>query len=186
MGRIVAWDIDSAVIATNNGDGTWGTNYPVKGVISVQMELEMKSGEQPGDGILYAILSKVYAGNGTFQFVNQENFSVIASIIGSTVESSGGDFTNLFGRNYAPYFSLCGRTYLDDAVGDYQIWIPKLKVTEGFSIGIADNEFVLPEFTARAVVDEYVTRNSVPQIAVLRANAVARAAQIPMLGVALS
>lgn len=186
MSRVVAWDIDSAVIAVNNGNGTWGTNYPIKGVVKVEMEVEMKSGEQDGDGYLYAVVSKPRAGSTTFQFVNQEDLRVISILIGSTVESSGGDFTLPIGRgNYAPYFSICGKTLLDDAIGDYQIWLPKLKVMENIAVGLADGEFVLPEFSARAIADEYVTRSSKPQIAFLRTNATNRAAQIPMLGVAL-
>lgn len=187
MTEIITWDIDSAIIAPWVSDGVWGDNVAVKGVVSIQMEVEMKSGEQPGDGILYAVAAKAYAGTATFQFVNQEDYRIVEILTGGTVESSGGDVTFLMQRKPAPYFSIAGRAYLNNNVAsDEQIWIPKCIITGNFNYGFADNEWKVPEFTARAVFEYGLTRASIPSLYVTRVNETARTLQIPLLGVGLS
>jgi hypothetical protein len=187
MARTVAWDIEDAKMAINNLNGTWGTNYDIPGVVSVQMEVEVKSGEQPGDGILYAVRSKVYAGTATVQFADLNSFQQFEVMMNQNRESSGDDmvFHQGQGDNFG-YFSICGQTFIE-GTGDFQIWVPRLIITENYSIGIADGEFVVPEISCRAIVEQYVTRNSgKPRLYFLRRNGTARDTQIPMLGVALT
>lgn len=185
--EIITWDIDSAIVAAWTSDGVWGENIQAKGVVSIQMEVEMKSGEQPGDGILYAVASKSYAGTVTFQFVNQEDYRIVQILTGGEVESSGGDITFLQNRRSAPYFSVAGRAYqVNNTAADDQIWIPKCIITGSYNFGFADGEWVVPEFSARAVFDYGLLRSGIPNLYVKRANATARNLQIPLLGVPLS
>jgi hypothetical protein len=168
--RTVAWDINNAVIAANNGDGTFGSAIDVKGVVSVAVTINIKSGEQMGDGGVYSVLSKATKGTVKFQFADQQSFAVLQVIRNKTKGIYGSNPTVQhmgIGTEQFPYFALAGQTYQDDGTETFNVFMPNIKVTSDFDFAIAENSFVLPEFTCTAVPDSNWTRAGFPQIAIL-------------------
>jgi len=158
--RTVAWDIEDAIIAPVDVDDTPGTAVPIEGIVSIQAEVRVKSGEQPGDGQIYSVMAKAIAATLTVQFADLQDFSVIATMTGQPAESSGSPLVHtnpVTGKQY-PFFLIAGKTFLDDATGTFHVWVLKAKITGNFSIGIADNAFVVPQFQATAVPSNYITR----------------------------
>lgn len=165
--RTVAWDINDAVIAANNGDGTFGSPVNVQGVVSVSITVNIKSGEQMGDGGVYSVLSKATKGTVKFQFADQQSFAVLQIIRNKTKGIYGSNPTVHhmgIGLEPFPYFALAGQTYQDDGSETFNLFMPKIKVTSDFDFAIAENSFVLPEFTCTAVADSNWTRAGIPQI----------------------
>jgi hypothetical protein len=166
--RTVAWDIDSMVLATLTGDSP-GTAVVAKGAVSAQLEARMKSGEQPGDGGLYSVVSKMMSGTLTLSFADWQDFSVVQILTGFPPESSGspqGLALPLGGKPF-PYFYCAAKTFLDDGVGNFHVHMLKCKITGNFQIGIADNAFVIPSFTATLVSSGYIKRAGKNQFGVV-------------------
>lgn len=158
--RTVAWDIDDAIIAAVDGNDEPGDAIPVNGIVSVGAELRIKSGEQPGDGQIYSVVSKAIAATLTFSFADWQDFSVIEALTGLPPESSGSPQAltmPITGRQF-PFFMIAGKTFLDDGVGNFHIWLFKCKITSNFAIGLTDAGFVVPQFTATAVPSTYIQR----------------------------
>lgn len=160
--RTVAWDIEDGILAPVDVDDQPGTAVPIDGIVSIQAEVRIKSGEQPGDGQIYSVMSKAIAATLTVQFADLQDFAVIAAMTGQPAESSGSPYvyTNpVTGRQF-PFFMIAGKTFIDDGTGNFHIWVLKAKITGNFSIGLADGAFVVPQFTATAVPSRYMTRQS--------------------------
>jgi hypothetical protein len=160
MVRTVAWDIEDAIIAPVDVNDEPGDAVPVNGIVSVQAEIRVKSGEQPGDGQIYSVLAKAIAATLTFQFADMQGFETIEVLTGLPPESSGSPQAlalPITGRQY-PFFMIAGKTFIDDGVGNFHIWVLKCKITSNFSIGLADGAFVVPQFTATGVPSSYIRR----------------------------
>lgn len=158
--EMVVWDIDDVKVAVNNLDGTFGTAVDVKASMTMQVELEVKSGEMNGDGGLYAVASKLLAANFTTQFGDLIGFETLEVLIGENAASSGtspqATYFNMWVKPY-PWFALAGRAY--DASGNFTfgIFAPKCKITQNFQFGFQDGEFIMPEIQGRIVKDSRVT-----------------------------
>lgn len=160
--RTVAWDIEDAIIAPVDADDNPGTAVPIEGIVSIQAEVRVKSGEQPGDGAIYSVVSKSVGANLTLQMADLQDFGVIATMTGQPAESSGSPlvYTNPVTTRQYPYFLIAGKTFLDDGVGSFHVWVLKAKITGNFALGLADGAFVVPQFTATAVPSLYMTRQT--------------------------
>jgi hypothetical protein len=158
--RTVAWDIEDAIIAPVDVDDNPGTAVPVEGIVSIQAEIRVKSGEQPGDGQVYSVLSKITAASLQMSMGDLQGFEVIEVLTGQPPESSGSPqalLNPMTGRQF-PFFLIAGKTFIDDGVGNFHVWVLKAKITSNFSIGLADGAFVVPQFTATAIPSRYVKR----------------------------
>lgn len=158
--RTVAWDIDKAVIASLNSSDVPQSLVNVNGVVSVQAEVRVKSGEQAGDGSIYSVVSKAIGGTLTFQFADLQGFEVMEILTGQAPESSGSPqgLTQVLTSKQFPYFYLGGKTLLDDGTGNLHVHVLKAKITGNFSIGLADGAFVVPQFQCTFVPSTYVKR----------------------------
>lgn len=186
--RTVAWDIDQAAIAVNNGDGTFGTVLGLRGIVTLTFNVRVKSAEQMGGGQIFSVMSKVIGGGGTISFADHQEFAVMSILTGAARESSGSTIiSQALGGEYMPWFALWGRTYLEDAVGTYEIFVPRVKITSDFAVGFADNAFVIPEIQFTAVPDPNVTRSSVPKVLVQgRRSAAVAVTTFPPIGMPVS
>ncbi len=186
--RTVAWDIEDAVVALNNGDGTFGSVVNVKGVIQLRTTFNIKSGEQAGDGSVYSVVSKAIKATTVFSFADQQQFAVL-EVLRNKTKGNYGSTPNVrhmgIGSEVFPYFALCGQAYQDDGAETFNIIIPRMKITSDFEFAFADNSFIIPEFTCTAVPDAYWTRGGRPQIAVLWEYEDATALTIPPTNVPL-
>jgi len=184
--RTVAWDIDEMVICSNI-NGVFGPIYTVLGPVSGQLEAEMKSGRQMGGGSVYSVVSKMIAGNVTLQFADAQGFDALPILLGGDQESSDGEdiVAFPFGGAHTPFFAMAVKTFLDDGIGNFVIFVPKLKVTGNFTYAVRDNEFSVPEFTATAV-SSHITRGGKRQFAFPMRYTVDTALTIPPTGLALT
>jgi hypothetical protein len=158
--RTLAWDIDSMIIAALNSSDVPQTPVTVRGAVSMQAEVRVKSGEQPGDGGIYGVASKPVAVTMTIQFADLQAFEPIEVMTGIAPESSGSPqaLTQVVNSKPYPFFYMAGKTFLDDGIGSLHILVLKAKITGNFSIGLADGAFVVPQFTATAVLSQYIQR----------------------------
>lgn len=168
--RTVVWDIEDAVVALNNGDGTFGTPVNVKGVVSLNLTFNVKTGEQNGDGNVYSVVSKATKASISFSFADQQQFAVL-EVLRNKTKGNYGSTPNVrhmgIGSEPFPYFALCGQAYQDDGAETFNVLLPKVKITGDFSFAFADGAFIVPEFPCTAIADEYWTRSGKPQIGIL-------------------
>lgn len=184
--RTVAWDIDDCVIATNLNN-VFGTPVDVAGIISMQGTVRVKSGEQPGDGGIYSVVSKIIGGTLTFSFADLQSWDVLGILTGRSAESSGSPAAlalPLDTRQF-PFFALSGRTQLDDGLGELHIFMPKIKITSDFQFGLADNAFVVPEFQGTFIPAPNITRAGKPVVIVPVRYSSTVATNIPPTGLPL-
>lgn len=187
--RTVPWDIDSMIVAPIDPvTDAPGTAVVCRGTVSSSVEVRVKSGEQPGDGGIYAVVSKNIGGTFVGQFADLQDYSVLAVMMGLDPESSGNPNALILPHTTKPfpYFYGAARTYLEDGVGTFHMLMLKMKITSNFSYNIADGGFVLPQFTCTMVPSNYITRNGKPVITVPVRYAADVALAIPPVSVPLT
>jgi hypothetical protein len=159
--RTVAWDIESMIVAPLTSGDTPGTGIQVAGAVSASLEARIKSGEQPGDGGLYAVVAKMIGGTVTMQFTDLQGYEVIQAMTGWIPESSGTPQGLALPMGDKPfgYFYAAAKTSLDDGAGNLHMLLLKGKITGNFTLNVADGGFVVPQFTATLVRSNYIKRN---------------------------
>lgn len=152
-----SYGLEDAKVATNNGNGTFGVNQDVPSVQMLQVAIQTTTANLEGDDRITATASKMISGQVTLRF-GSVPFEVYAILTGSPLQSSGsGDsayrFLDIASRKM-PYWGIIGRADAAEGSGDTHIFVPKCKITEGFTIKLEYNTFSIPEVTCLAVGDE--------------------------------
>jgi hypothetical protein len=77
-------------------------------------------------------------------------------LIGQTVNESSSTPTRvktlkILGSMKFPYFGILGKALATQDAGATHIWVPKVKIMEGFEVGMQYGQYVIPELTCQAV-----------------------------------
>lgn len=145
-------------VAKNNLNGTFGTAQDVPSVQLLGVNLTTSNAQLEGDDEITAVHAKATAAEMTVRF-GSIMVEVLAIITGETQTSSGSGATEVRrikfdGAPGFPYFAICGRADAAEDVGaDTHVFVPKMKLMQGFEVRMEYNAFSIPEIRAMAVKD---------------------------------
>jgi hypothetical protein len=144
--------LNDVKIATWEDEESYGTALDVESVSSFTVEVQTESGTLEGDDIITAVHAKIQAAQVRFQFAFKD-LEAYEILTGVTNTESDENESMIFARDDMSYFAICGRINAISGGGDSQIFLPKCKLTEGFSLDMTKGQFMTPELTAMAVYE---------------------------------
>lgn len=145
--------LNDAKIAVWNSAENYGTAVDVWSVQMMGVEFATESGTLEGDDIITDVHAKVQSVNFTIRF-GFKDLDVLEVLTGVTnTESTPNSETMKFGRDNMPYFALCGRADATEGGGDTQIFLPKCKLLEGFSLSMEKGTYMTPEISGISVYE---------------------------------
>ena len=164
----LSYGLRDAKVAVNNLDGSFGTAIDVPSVQLYVANLQTVNAQLEGDDAITATAARIISAQVTIRF-GSADLDLLGILTGNAVDNSGTtpnrrrqlDISNL----KLPYFGISGKADSEEGTGDNHIFVPKIKLMEGFEIRLEYNTFVAPEITAMAVGDpNFLDANSLSSI----------------------
>lgn len=144
--------LNDCKVAPWNGVESYGTAVDVESVQMFGFELQTESGELEGDDITTDVHAKIQSANVRFRFAFKD-LAVLAVLTGVSHVESPYNESMKFGRDNMPYFAVCGRADATSGGGDTQVFVPKCKLLDAFSLGFEKGSYVTPEIAGKAVYE---------------------------------
>ena len=142
-----------AKIAVWNSAENYATAVDVESVQMAGISFQNESGQLEGDDRITDVTSKTQSVEVRLRF-GFKNLDVYEVLTGATnTESSTTMDSMIIGEQSMPYFALCVRVNGTEGDGDTQVFIPKCKIMDGFSVTMEKGAYVTPEVTAMAVYE---------------------------------
>lgn len=126
-----SFGLRKGLIAPWTAQGTWGSSVQVDALRTFNMRLDTVSGRLEGDDVRSSLAAVPVGGSGQLQF-GFNSFDPVAVITGLTVVSGGtgatasDELTVIWQAN--PYFGIVIQSYMEDATGALDLFIPKCKL----------------------------------------------------------
>lgn len=144
--------LEDVKIAVWNSAENWGTEQDLIGASQLQVELQTVNGQLEGDDQLIDVHAKIISAQITMQYAFGD-LAVLAILTGDTVVDSASVDKLTFDTDDLPYFGLCGKMTDTQTAGCTLLFIPKMKIMEGFRVGGQYGQYSTPQITAMAVRD---------------------------------
>lgn len=139
-------------IAAWNNPQNYGTAVDVESVQMMVVEVQTENGTLEGDDSITDVHAKIQALQVRFR-MGFKDLDVLAVLTGLTNTDSTTTESMIITNTNMPYFAICGRIDATSGGGDMQIFVPKAKVMEGFTLSMEKGSYMTPEFTAMAVYE---------------------------------
>jgi len=140
-------------IAVWNAAESYGTAVDVESVQMLGISFQNESGQLDGDDIITDVHSRTQSVEVRLRF-GFKNLDVYEVLTGATnTESTTVMDSMIIARQSMPYFAICGRVEGTEGDGDTQVFIPKCKIMDGFSVTMEKGAYITPEVTAMAVYE---------------------------------
>lgn len=162
------YGLSDGKIATWTGDGTYGTPVDIPSIQLLRVQVNTVNAELEGDDTITATASRVVSADVTFRF-GSVKMDVLSVLLNQTKVESGVtpnrySFVPVSSQN-PTYFGICGSAKAEEGSGNTQLFVPKLKLMEGFQLSFEYNNFSIPEITCRAVYDtNFTDANGLPML----------------------
>ena len=160
--------LNDVKIATWNATNSYGTAVDVPSVQLMGAVLRILSAQLEGDDTITATAARAIGGQSQFRF-GSVSIAALEVILGNTASSSGttpNQQKNLrvVGGDNMPYFGICGRALAEEGVGDFHVFLPKVRVTSDITLASMEyGNFAIPELTVEGVSDaSYGIINLIP------------------------
>lgn len=179
----LVYGLRDAKVAVNDLDGTFGTAIDVPSVQLFVSNLQTVNAQLEGDDRITASASRIISAQVQIRF-GSIDLDILELITGGTLDESGSTPNqrrqlNISNRRL-PYFGICGKADAEEGSGDTHIFVPKLKIMEGFELRMEYNVFAIPEITAMAVGDDnFLDEDSLPSIVQIVQYETARSVVLP-------
>lgn len=155
-----SFGLNDAKIAVNNLDGTFGTLVDVPSVQMMGVNPQTVNAQLEGDDTITDTHARLISVQVTLRFgsINIAALEVItglSKVLGGQVANNDQQEQLLFtGLNF-PYFGITGMAEATSATGgNVQIFVPKVKIMEGFELTLEYGNYSIPNLTAMAVYDD--------------------------------
>jgi hypothetical protein len=148
--------VNDVKIGAWNGDGSYGTMTDVPSVRSIEVQFQTVNGMLEGDDAITAAAAYITSAQVRFQMGSVKP-EVLEVLMQANLESSGGTRQLRIGSDIMQYFGLVAKANAGEGAGDTHIFLPKLKVMEGFSVRFEYGQFATPELVCTALVDANFT-----------------------------
>lgn len=144
-------------IAAWNSTGSYGTLYDVPSVSSFSFNINTVNAQLEGDDIITDTHAVAVSSQVTMRF-GSVSFPVYAVLTGATtVTYNSGASDELQVQQISdlsfPFFGVLGKALSTDGSGAFHIFIPKVKIMEGFQVTMEYGNYVIPEVSGMAVKD---------------------------------
>jgi hypothetical protein len=161
-------------IATWNSAANYGTAVDIPSAQLYEVSPETVSAELEGDDVITATHAFAISATVRIRF-GSVPLEVLQILTGNTYDSYGTTPSRI--RSLVidaisfPYFGICGKALSTEDSGDMHIFVPKLKVMDGFTIGFQYGQFTIPEITCKAVpginnkIVEYILHETAANVA---------------------
>lgn len=144
--------LNDVKIAVWNSAESYGTAVDVESVQMYGIEYQTENGTLEGDDIITDVHAKIQSAQVRLRFAFKD-LALLTVLTGVTNTESTYNESMIFARDNMPYFAICGRADATSGGGDTQIFMPKVKLMEAFSVGFEKGSYVIPEVTAMAVYE---------------------------------
>jgi len=149
--------LNDVKIATLESDGSYGTEVDVPSVQLLGADVQTVNAQLEGDDKITDAFANIISAQIRLRF-GTVDLDVLAVISSAAVEESG-DTPNRYkkldiGEEKMVYFGICGKINSSRDDGDTHLWLPKVKVMEGFSMGFEYGSYSIPELTCMALADD--------------------------------
>lgn len=145
-------------IAVWNATDSYGTAIDVMSVQLMGAVLQIISAQLEGDDTITATAARAIGAEVRVRF-GSVNIAALEVLLGNTATSSVASPNavkqlKLSGGDNMPYFGIVGKAIAEEGVGDFQVFIPKVRITSDVTLATLEyGTFAVPEFTAQAVND---------------------------------
>lgn len=146
-----AFGARDAQVATRTNATTWGTLVDLNGVTNVSFTEQVTSAILTGDDEELAAHAKPLSVELQVQFAFTD-LTVFEILTGRTMLTNS-DYQQVIlqpGVNY-PYFAFVAKAEFDDVTGQFELFFPKVKLMNGFSMSFAYGQWMTPQLTCKAV-----------------------------------
>lgn len=150
--------LNDVKIAAWNSTDSYGSAVDVMSVQLMGAVLQMISAQLEGDDSITATAARSIGGEVRLRF-GSVNLSALEVLLGNTATSSVASPNEVMGLKVSggdnmPYFGIVGRAIAEEGVGDFQVFLPKVRITSDITLATMEyGSFVIPEVTAQAVDD---------------------------------
>lgn len=162
-----SFNLQDCKIGTWDGDGTYTGLVDVPSVQLLNVEMEVTSERLEGDSKITDQATVTVAGKGRVRF-GSVGLEVLEKLTGRTLQSSGSTPNRVtrmkFTAEEMQYFGICGRSAKTPQGGNTLIFAPKCIITEGFSVQMEYNKYVVPEISFTALADFYYQLDGTSEI----------------------
>ncbi len=139
-------------VALMNADGSYGAAVDVDSARVFVVRLNTVNGTLEGDDEITDAHARAISANLELEFGGPVQFDVLAAITGKSshvyAEGMANQATLISFDNFNfPYFAVCGRS--DQTIaGDDHVYLPKVKIMEGFEVSFQYGQYSIPRLTA--------------------------------------
>lgn len=150
--------LNDVKIATWNSTDSYGSEVDVMSVQLMGAVLQMISAQLEGDDSITATAARAIGGEVRLRF-GSVSLAALEVLLGNTATSSVASPNEVMqlkmsGGDNMPYFGIVGRAIAEEGVGDFQVFLPKVRITSDITLATMEyGSFVIPEVTAQAVDD---------------------------------
>lgn len=188
----VTFGVREAKLAVWMGDGSYSTAVKIPSIKKADLKINTTNAKLEGDDRITATAAYPISGTLSIDFGSIDQ-RVLSTLIASAAMYEQGENPNKqyifrIGAQAFRYVGLVVRALAAESaggiIGDTQIFLPKLKVMEGFNATLEYGAFSVPTITMEALADEYFPDdNGDPGIVYFVENQTARAVEIPPYGI---
>jgi hypothetical protein len=146
---------DAKIALYNSADETYGTLFDIPGVSEFTLNLETINSKLEGDDEIVGVYASGIGVNVTVKFggIPLEVYEVLAGLTRTTTYGTTPNRKVIlpFTASRYPYVGIVGKMLSAEDDGATVIFVPKIKVMDGFSIGSSYGQFVAPQVQMYAV-----------------------------------
>lgn len=151
------FDVDDCKLAAALGGGAWGAAQDVPSINLYVTEIQTVNAQLEGDARISDTHGRIVSARLRLR-MGGVNFGVLSLLTGRSAVLSGStpnrrQTLDIKNENF-PYFGVCAQSKHTQGGGDTHIFLPKVKVMEGFTFQFEYGAYTIPEITAMAIVDE--------------------------------
>lgn len=145
-------------VAARNADGSYGPAVDVPSAQMYEVNPQTVNAQLEGDDQITATHAVATGAQVRFRF-GSVPFELLAILTGKTISDYGSESTadrvellRLDALRF-PYFGIVGKVESVEDEGSMHVFVPMLKVMEGFTVGFQYGQFTIPEITCQAIPD---------------------------------
>ncbi len=150
--------LHSAYIASWTSSNTYGTPVQIPSVQMLGAILKIVSAMLEGDDQITATAARASSAEARLRF-GSVSIAALEIMLGNASLPSGStpnryDNLRVAGGDNMPYFGLCGRALAEEGVGDFHVWLPKVRIMQDVELASMNyGQFVIPELTVTCIND---------------------------------
>jgi len=148
------FSVQLAAVAVNNLDGTIGTPVRIPSVKAVMTDVKTITDQAQGDSKITAIAAQLISADLTIDTAGI-TFAAYTIMTGVTQSSSTVPTRSYltYSNDRMPYFALILEALGAEDAGDELVFLPKCKITTGFSWKFEFAKIITPQIKALAIPD---------------------------------